>query len=395
MKRRLGFISGNPRVSTCPDAGAVGARSHIMGVTGGFKKLGWEVEPFVVGDRVPQRWVTAGSEQSVRRKLLHALAADLVLPILCAVNARRAWRELGGRVDWAYERHYAFGSLGLAFKRRGVPWILEANESFFYEIEASTANVVLSGLVRRLEIRAYKSCDVLICVSETLKNIVVREAGVPSEKVVVVPNAVDPTVFDPEAHEPKRFFEDFTIGYVGELYPHKGLEPLIEALSELRAEGLKMSLVVLGDGRMREAWEKLARASGISEHVAFVGRVRWEEVSKFIAGLDLGYCGQVRTKARETYDSPLKLYEYMAMAKPVVASDLEDASRVVWEGETGFLFRAGDKADLKRALRRAYEARLKLSWMGDKAREQIVSEHNWTGRVRDIISAVEDRLRTS
>ncbi len=50
------------------------------------------------------------------------------------------------------------------------------------------------------------------------------------------------------------------------------------------------------------------------------------------------------------YHSPLKLYEYMAMAKPVVASAFEDAQRVIRDRETGFLFQPGDKEDLKRTL---------------------------------------------
>lgn len=94
------------------------------------------------------------------------------------------------------------------------------------------------------------------------------------------------------------------------------------------------------------------------------------------------------------YHSPLKLYEYMAMAKSVVASSFEDAKRAVRPEETGFLFRAGDKKDLKWALRRAYESRDRLPGMGARAREEVVSKHDWLARVRDIISVVEDRLQS-
>jgi glycosyltransferase involved in cell wall biosynthesis len=383
-----------------------------------FERLGWEVRPFIVGDRVPRqwvtgdrvpmRWVTEGSEQGVRlrrllwfrrllwvRRLLWTLAADLLRPLQSAVNARRAWQELGGRVDWVYERCYPYGSMGRIFKRHGVPWILETNVASFYEAaEAETITRVLPDFVRRLEIRAYEECDVLVCISETLKEILVHEAGISPAKVVVISNAVDPSIFDPERYEPTRVFEGLVIGYVGELQPRKGLELLIEALSELRTEGLEISLVVVGHGRWRAVWEALARRLGVLEHVAFVGQVRWEEVPGFITGFDLGYSGQAPTKGKKTYDSPLKLYEYMAMAKPVVASDWEDASWVVQDEETGFLFRPGDKEDLKSALRRAYEYQDRLPEMGSKAREEITSKHDWSDRVRDIISAVEDRLQS-
>ena len=62
--------------------------------------LVWGVEPFVVGDKAPRRWVSAGSEQGLRRTLLRALAAHLIRAGLRAVNVRRAWRELG--VEWVH-----------------------------------------------------------------------------------------------------------------------------------------------------------------------------------------------------------------------------------------------------------------------------------------------------
>jgi glycosyltransferase involved in cell wall biosynthesis len=90
------------------------------------------------------------------------------------------------------------------------------------------------------------------------------------------------------------------------------------------------------------------------------------------------------------YHSPLKLYEYMAMAKPIVASAFEDAKRTLTEGETGFLFEPGQKEDLKRALRQAYRSRDQLDKMGDRARQMAIAHHSWIARMRDMT----DRLET-
>jgi glycosyltransferase involved in cell wall biosynthesis len=141
---------------------------------------------------------------------------------------------------------------------------------------------------------------------------------------------------------------------------------------------------------MKTAWEARAQRLDISSSVAFVGQVPWSEVPRYIAGFDIGYSGQVPLQVGKMYLSPLKLYEYMAMAKPVVASAFEDAQRVVQEGETGFLFRAGNKDDLKGALLKAHQ----LQWtvlpeMGRKARKEIVTNHSWAARVRMVIRDVE------
>jgi glycosyltransferase involved in cell wall biosynthesis len=390
MRRRLGFLSGGPRISTHPEARDTAARAHILGVIRTFEMLGWEVKPFIAGNRVPKQWIRSAPEQAIRSRTLLTLAADFVYVISSAVNTWRAWRKLGGQVDCVYERQSAFGLLGWAFRRHGVPWILETNGPIFYEIKTKTTRVLLSDLACRLEIKAYRECDMIVCISETLKEIIVREIDVPPAKVVVIHNAVDPAVFDPDKHEPIRIFDGFTVGYVGSLNPWQGLQLLIEALSELEADGLRVYAVVVGDGGKRVALEALARRLGVSERVAFIGRVRWQEVPRYIGGFDLGYSGQVQMGEREMYHSPMKLYEYMAMAKPVIASDFEATRQMVRDEETGFLFRMGSKEDLKRALTRAYEARNELYEMGSKARREVVSKHNWQARVHRIISAIEN-----
>lgn len=391
--KRLGYLSGAPRVSTYHGARTTGARTHVLGVTKAFERLGWEVKPFIVGDQAPE-WVrTTGSEQGGLRNRYHrALLADLARPVLGLVHAFRACRELGGEVDLVYERYGAFESMGRIFKQHGVPWVLEVNGSISYELRKGGSGIALPRLVRWLERRAYRDCDVLVCVSESLKEIVVAESGVRPEKIVVLPNAVDTTFYDPECYDARRLFEGFTVGFLGDVDHWQGLNLLVDAVSELREEGKDVSLAIIGDGAARAGIEERAREKGVREHVGFVGRVPQREVPRYTAGFDVGFSGQLGWQGREMYRSPLKLYEYMAMGKPVIASAFEDTRRVIREGETGFLFRGGDAADLGRVLRRAYEARSSLPEMGLKAREEAVSEHDWTARIRRLVSILNERL---
>jgi glycosyltransferase involved in cell wall biosynthesis len=297
-------------------------------------------------------------------------------------------------VDWVYERHTVFQELGWIFKRRGMPWILEVNGPLFYEAKVERNSIVLHKLARRLEIRAYRRCDILVSVTEAGKEIAIREAGIRPEKVVVLPNGVDTALLDPERHEPEEVFDNFTIGFAGSLLPWQALGLLLETLRDMRKEGADISLLVVGDGSMRKAWEAQARQLGISENVLFTGWMPWQEVPRFISGFDVGYSGQTQMQVGSMYHSPLKIYEYMAMGKPVVASAFEDAKRVVRDRETGFLFEDGDKASLKRALSEAYGSRDTLPEMGRKAREEVVAHHSWTARVRTLISEIERILRS-
>jgi glycosyltransferase involved in cell wall biosynthesis len=390
--RRLGYLSGAPRVSTHRDAEASGPRSHILGVVSAFRALGWQVDPFIIGDRMPSR-VARDSERLLTRGLAWALLADAGRLGLRAVNSRRAWKQLGHRVDWVYERFAAFQALGQPFRAHGIPWILETQGPFYEEAKTDRNSLVLTRLARRLELAAYRSCDAIVCVSQALKEIIVRDAELEPEKVLVVPNGVDTSVFDPERHPPHRCCEGFTVVYVGSLIGWQGIDLLLTAMRELSDEnGIDINLVIVGDGPMRARWEAMTQRLQLRDQVRFLGRVPHSEVPSLIAGGEIGFAGHSDRRGGQVYHSPLKLYEYLAMGKPVVASMTEDSRAIVREGQTGFLFEPGNPVQLKLALRRAYATRRELNRYGPAARRDVLTRHGWQARVQTIVRGVEDVL---
>jgi glycosyltransferase involved in cell wall biosynthesis len=389
---RLGYLSGAPRVSTRPETILGGPRARLAGVVEGFERLGWEVPRFIAGDRVPLGWVADGrTDVDLRSNLLKRLGADVVRLGMNHCNRWRARRELG-RVDWVYEMFGAFQSLGRSFQRQGVPWILETNALLFREATEDRSTVELARLLKATECRAYHQCDLLVCISQALADLVVEQAGVRRAKVIVVPNGVDTSRFDPARVESGRAFAAPTLGYVGILEQWQRLDLLIEVLADLHAQGVDFGLVVVGDGPMRRVWEELAAELGQSDRVRFVGQVPWAEVAGHIASFDLCYSGPVPLAAGSMYLSPLKLYEYAAMARPLVAADYEDAQRLWQAGDCGYLFRPGDKADLKRALLGALSERDRWEGLGRQARAAVVARHSWQARMGNLIRDAEALL---
>jgi len=392
-EKRLAYLSGAPRVSTRPEAGAAGPRSHVLGVIRAFERLGWEVRPFIVGDRVPVTWVRGEqSADALRRNWARRAATDVLRLGMGWLNGWRAWREIGP-VGLAYERYGAFQSLGWWFQRQGIPWILETNELYFVNASEDRRASALAGLLRVHERWAYRRCDVLVCISQALADLVVQETGISPDKVVVLPNGVDVERINPANVRPQRFFEGPTLGYVGILQPWKGIDLLLDALAALWAEGIGFYLVVIGDGVMRTTWESKAIALGLSERVRFVGAVPWNEVPDYIAGFDLGYAGAIPLAAGAMYFSPLKLYEYAAMGRPVVAAAYADAQRLMDDGVAIYLFKPDDQEDLQRALRQAYAERDLWVQKGVRSRAVIAERHTWEARVRELITRVEPILR--
>ncbi len=389
MKKRLGYLSAAPRVSTRTEAELGGPRSHVLGIIHAFEGIGWQVKPFIVGDRVPLSWVVKGSERNMRRSKMRVLLADLIRVAMGWSNSRRAWREIGSDVNWVYERFAAFQSLGGIFRKHGILWVLETNAPLFIESKHDRKTLILSSLARRLETRAYKASDILVCISEELKQIIIDNIDIPPEKIVVLPNGVDTVFFDPDHYQADRLFEGFTIGFVGGLIEWQGLDSLLETTYDLRADGFDINLVIVGSGPASKQLEDKVHELALSAFTRFLGQVSREAVPKLIAGFDVGYSGQIPLKMGRMYLSPLKLYEYMAMAKPVIATDFDDARRVVDNNATGFLFSANDKQQLRDAILNAYNLRSKLPHMGEQARAKVVSEHSWQSRAALLIESIE------
>jgi glycosyltransferase involved in cell wall biosynthesis len=393
--QRLGFLVAAPRISTHPDAEMSGPRARVLGIIGGFQALGWEVNPFIVGDRVPPKWSAKGSGATISRGFLRTLAVDFIRLYLGCLNTVKSWQALKAQVDWVYEYAATLQCLGWFFQWQGIPWILQAEALLFYEAKVERKALVLDKLAQWMEIQAYRKCDVLACVSQTLKDILVQDFGISEHKIVLVPNGVDLDFLDPNKHVPKRIFSGFTIGFVGSLYAWAGLDLLLEVIHEMRSEGVDLSLVILGDGTMKPAWEKLTEQLGLAQHVAFLGRVNALQVPQYIAGCDIGYSGQVQLQMGKMYLSPMKLYEYMSMAKPVLAANFEDAQRLVGDDERGFLFESNDKQDLKRALTKVLENREKLPQIGQSARTEMELNHSWAARVNVLVEGTRRILEQS
>lgn len=372
--RRLGYLSGAPRVTTRSASDAAGPRAHVLGVIDGFERRGWTVQRYIVGDRMPAV-VSREGESMLNRGRAWTLAADMARLALRQRHGSSAWSELGAKVDWVYERFALFQALGARFARRGVPWILETNALLTDEASRERSGVVLTGVSRRLERSAYHACTALVAISQALADQLVAEMDVPRDKIAVVPNGVDTRRFDPARVNARRCAG---VLFVGSLASWQGLDTLLRALVDV-----PMEVTIAGDGPERAALGALAEQLGIASRVRFLGRVAPDDVPALMAGADVCYSGH------SAFRSPLKLYEYMAMARPVVSSAVPDAQAALVDNVSGFLFRPGDVADLTRALRAAHAARECLDVMGERARRDVVAKHSWDARVATICAHVE------
>lgn len=171
------------------------------------------------------------------------------------------------------------------------------------------------------------------------------------------------------------------IGYAGHLYPWKGVDVVIRALALLP----DASALIVGGfpgepdiDRVRN----LARETGVDHRIEFIGQVQPPQVPALLARTDILVLPTVAT-ASAVYTSPLKLFEYFAAGRPVVASDLPPVREIIRDGENAVLFEPGDPESLASAVRRIQRDE---ALAGRLSRAALVDagEYGWSRRAERL-----------
>jgi len=303
------------------------------------------------------------------------------------LSTRQETRNGGAQVDLIYERQAFFLGAGAYLARATqTPYFVEVNE---LAGEKRVRGQVLVPLAKRIERYVFQRADQIIVVSDFLKD-KIAESGVDERKIQVMPNGVDPEIFTPTVDgagiRDKLGIEpsSIVIGFVGWLVPWHSLEMLVEVLS-LLAPKYPVRLLLVGDGVLRDSLEALARERGVSGRVILAGAVPYAEVPRYVKAMDICVI-----PAANAYRSPIKLFEYMAMGKAVVAPDHQPIVRVMRSGESGIAFRAGDQDDLRAALVNLIENQERREELGTKARAHVLQNHLWRHNAEKVMSLYEE-----
>jgi len=171
------------------------------------------------------------------------------------------------------------------------------------------------------------------------------------------------------------------LGYAGHLYPWKGVDVFIRSIERLPDTRGVIVGGLPGEPDLDRARD-LARRIGVEQRIEFTGHVEPSQVPSLLAQTDVLVLPTVDT-ASAIYTSPLKLFEYFAAGRPVVASDLPPVREIVRDGENAVLFKPGDSESLAAAIRRV--------WQDEQFAERLArtayleaSEYGWNRRAERL-----------
>jgi len=287
-----------------------------------------------------------------------------------------------------YERYSLFGIAGLKFaEARGIPLVLEVNAPLVVETP-KFRKLVNIELAKAVEKYLFNGADHIISVSDELRKYILKIA--PQARVTVVPNGVSVERFQNDdkhcdsVDKLSSFTESgFIVGFVGSIRPWHGVDILIDAFAGLAKEAAESRLIIIGDeGKMKPQLEKQCRNLGTNNRVMFTGAVAHDDVPALMHKADVLVAPY--PEMTNFYFSALKIFEYMAAGKPIVASRIGQIPEILTDESTALLVPPGDKQALGDALLRLKcepELRRKL---GENARNEAINKHTWKKRMATV-----------
>jgi glycosyltransferase involved in cell wall biosynthesis len=308
--------------------------------------------------------------------------------LAAAAPALAAWSP-----EVVYERYSLFGFGGLELARAlGVPHVLEVNAPLCVE-QQRVRGLHLVTEAQSIETRVWCGTDGLLAVSEELRAEALQR-GADAARVHVLPNGVDAARFVARPEAAPRLRAELAlgdgpvIGFVGSLKSWHGTEVLIDAFAGLAATRPAARLLVVGDGPMAEALRAQAERLGVAAAVRFTGAVEHAQVADTIAAMDVTAAPYLPSE--DFYFSPIKIYEYLAAGKPVVASRLGQIGALADAGLVDAVA-PGDVQALQRGLEAVLAAPEAAATRAARGRDWVFRERTWAANARRALEIAAAR----
>lgn len=346
---------------------------HIYEMVKAFQDLGHDVEMVALVNRnTENEEKTQGSSWEWITKRTPAWVYELMALLYNVVGYVRLAKKIRHfRPEMVYERYSLNTFCGVwASRVFHLPLVLEVNAPLAYE-QNKLGKLAFKKLARCSERWICSHSTMTLVVSQVMKEML-KSAGVPAEKMMVMPNGINAETFHPqvsgeEIRQRHGLKDTLVIGFVGWFRQWHGLEMLLEIMHEARLAERKVRLLLVGDGPALPHLQNYIENQHLSSAVTMTGPVARREIPHYIAAMDIA----VQPAATE-YACPMKIPEYMAMAKCIIAPDQPNIREILEHGVTAALFSPNDKNALKATLLQLIDDATMRKKLGNKAYQRLL-----------------------
>lgn len=290
----------------------------------------------------------------------------------------------------------------LVLRRYPCPYVYFVNGLPHEEVQGVWQHAPIRQLLSYGVKQAVRKANALVSVCPEVLTGLTRLQHVDIGRYRVIRNGVDPDQFSPQSHEKARMTLGLNgigpyIGFVGGFFPWHGLDTLIEAIPSVTTEYPGLQVLLVGEGQTKVDLERLVRQKDLARHVRFVGRAEFSIVPTWIAACDL--CVVLHKQTRSYPGDSMKLWEYLACGRPVVATAGPGYGDVVESIGCGLAARQDDPHDLARKILHLLKEPDMRIRMGALGRASILRLHTWKMRARELetllFTAVKGRTETN
>jgi glycosyltransferase involved in cell wall biosynthesis len=262
--------------------------------------------------------------------------------------------------------------------------LTEVNGLTIDEIESESLSRLKKKIIKKLERYNYKSSDHLICVAPKIKERIVNHYNIFNEKISVILNGVNsdrmPIINSRKAKKAIGINPEIkVIGFVGHFFPWDGIEYLIEAAPKIIEETKKVKFLIIGHGKWGDHLPELVSRRGLTDYFIFTGKIAWEKLYLYVNAFDVATAPYSNSINMESGRSSLKILEYFACNKPVVASHTVVIPEIVDIDDRclGKTVKPEDSGELAQAILFFLKNKEKAKNIGNHARAYVLKERSW------------------
>jgi glycosyltransferase involved in cell wall biosynthesis len=380
---------------------AGGSVGHVAGVINGLAELGHEV--CFVSPEAPKYLAPCVRPVTVPLFRHYALPAEANLFRLQESSVKAAIAEARSfKPTLIYQRLSLGDWTGVAVAQAlRLPLVVEYNGSELWVSRNWGGNIRYPAEMEAAEEAMLRCADLVFTISRPLYDELIGR-GLDPKRVAWYPNCVNPQVFDPsriaelERTKARAILgavpDDFVVMFVGTFGLWHGAEVFARAAVLLapKAAELGIRFAFVGDGKTRAECEAIIRASpAATARTVFTGLVPQHEAPNYLAAADAFVASHVpNADGSKFFGSPTKLFEYMAMERPIVASALDQIGEVLADGRTALLVKPGDAGALAAGISRVAQDRELGRSLAASARSEALTKFTWKRHVEEIMAAL-------
>ena len=368
-------------------SGYNGAIRHITEIVRGLSRNGHRVDLCVPKLGKTSDGLALGSNIILR--FIPTIPFRVVRPLSYFVISLfyLPWLYFRVNPDTVYVRDIKFTILPVLLSRlNNIPCVLEVNGLTDEAVKIRRVTIWTFRILDIIHLWNLRKAGHIITVTRGIKKEIIRRYEISNKKITIVNNGVDLTQFKPmdktESKKKVGLSQSYKyIGFVGGLFPWHGLDQLIEVAPHVLRNEPRARFIIVGTGLMDQWLKKMLPMRGLQGEFILTGSVPFQRVPSYINAFDV--CIVFFKRVRKDPGDPIKLYEYLACGRPVVASDVPGYGDVVKSVEAGISVNSADPIATAEAILRILGDDEKAAYMGKKGLQNAQAYFSWEKRVKE------------